>query len=373
MIVNKNLRNVRNNSKRIMCKKMKRILMVCEAFGGGVFTYVSQLCNDLVCDYDIFLAYSIRPQTPLDFKEHLDSRIHLIETKDLCVKGYSLFGILNAVKELKKITKNVKPDIIHLHSSIAGGVGRLAFSGKSIPIVYTPHGYAHILMGSGIKSKIFKMSEAILGKSRNCITLTCCKSEDDEAKKFCKRTLYIETGVNINLLKKMTMALSPVKTNRFTVITIGRICEQKQPYIFNRIAQLVPEAHFVWIGDGEMKALLENVEVTGWIPREKVLALSKSADAFVLCSRGEAVSMSLLEIMYLKKLVLVSNVMGNNSVIRDGDNGYICETAEDYATRIKEAIREYPGRMVEKAHQEVVRLYNTDVMKEKYLKFYGKL
>lgn len=23
----------------------KKILMVCEAFGGGVFTYVSQLCN----------------------------------------------------------------------------------------------------------------------------------------------------------------------------------------------------------------------------------------------------------------------------------------------------------------------------------------
>ena len=28
--------------------KKKRILMVCEAFGGGVFTYVSQLCNDMV-------------------------------------------------------------------------------------------------------------------------------------------------------------------------------------------------------------------------------------------------------------------------------------------------------------------------------------
>lgn len=27
--------------------KKKRILMVCEAFGGGVFTYVSQLCNDM--------------------------------------------------------------------------------------------------------------------------------------------------------------------------------------------------------------------------------------------------------------------------------------------------------------------------------------
>ena len=41
----------------------KKILMVCEAFGGGVFTYVSQLCNDMVDELDINLAYSIRQQT----------------------------------------------------------------------------------------------------------------------------------------------------------------------------------------------------------------------------------------------------------------------------------------------------------------------
>lgn len=33
--------------------KKKRILMVCEAFGGGVFTYVSQLCNDMVDEFDL--------------------------------------------------------------------------------------------------------------------------------------------------------------------------------------------------------------------------------------------------------------------------------------------------------------------------------
>ena len=40
----------------------KKLLMVCEAFGGGVFTYVSQLCNDMVDDFDVYLAYSLRPQ-----------------------------------------------------------------------------------------------------------------------------------------------------------------------------------------------------------------------------------------------------------------------------------------------------------------------
>ena len=53
----------------------KKILMVCESFGGGVFSYVSQLCNDMVEEFDIYLAYAIRPQTPDNYKEFLDDRI----------------------------------------------------------------------------------------------------------------------------------------------------------------------------------------------------------------------------------------------------------------------------------------------------------
>ena len=47
----------------------QKILMVCEAFGGGVFTYVSQLCNDMCDDFDVSLTYSLRPQTPKNYKE----------------------------------------------------------------------------------------------------------------------------------------------------------------------------------------------------------------------------------------------------------------------------------------------------------------
>ena len=51
---------------------------------------------------------------------------------------------------------------------------------------------------------------------------------------------------------------------------------------------------------------------------------AKGANAFVLCSLGEAIAMSLIENMYIKKLVLVSNTMGNKSVIQDGVNGWLC-------------------------------------------------
>ena len=354
---------------------MKKILMVCEAFGGGVFTYVSQLCNDMCNDFDVFLAYSLRPQTPRNYKELLDKRVCLIQVNSFSVKGLTnIPNDIKVIKELRAIERRVKPDIIHLHSSIAGGIGRLAFKGKNNTIVYTPHGYAHILMGSDKKSVIYKWMEKILGRM-NFITLTCCESEDEVAKTLCKRTAYIETGIDLADLSASLNGIEPEKNEKFTVFTLGRACVQKQPQVFNKIAVLVPEARFVWIGNGELENLLiaPNIEVTGWKPRKEALAIAKGADVFILCSLGEAIAMSLIENMYIKKLILVSNTMGNKSVIKDGVNGYVCEKAEEYAKRIKAAMKIFPKELPERAYQDVLNIYNTAEMKKKYVKLYKSI
>ena len=351
----------------------KRILIVCEAFGGGVFAYVSQLCNDMCEAFDVYLAYALRPQTPKNYKEALDEKVHLIEVKNFGKGLFNPIADVKVIRELRQIAKDVQPDVIHLHSSIAGGLGRLAYKGKQCPVVYTPHGYAHILMGKGgFKMRMYEIMEKILGK-RNCITLTCCESEDEEAKKLTKKTAYVETGINIADLSASLDGISPIKNEKFTVYTLGRTCVQKQPQLFNEIAKLVPEARFVWIGGGELDSLLDapNLELTGWKPRKEALAMGKGADAFILCSLGEAIAMSLIENMFMKKLILVSNVMGNKSVIQDGVNGYVCDTAEDFASRIKEAMVSFPSELPEKAYDDVLNIYNTEVMKNKYVAFYN--
>lgn len=352
----------------------KKILMVCEAFGGGVFAYVSQLCNDMADSFEVYLVYSLRQQTPSNYKEFLDSRIQLIEIKGFKNKeAWNILNYIRIIKELKEIERKVKPDIIHLHSSIAGGIGRLAFKGKENTVVYTPHGYAHILMGNRKKSFIYKLIEIILGKA-NCITLTCCESENEVAQKICNKAEYIDTGINIEDLSEILKQIDSVKNEEFTVFTLGRICDQKQPKLFNEVAELVPEARFVWIGNGELENQLtaSNIEITGWKSRKEALAMAKAADIFILCSCGEAIAMSLIENMFLKKLVIVSNVMGNKSVIQDGINGYICENAEDYAIKIKGAMKKFPSELIERAHQDVLNKYNTNIMKQKYVNFYNK-
>lgn len=38
----------------------KKILYIVEAMGGGVFTYIVDLANELVNSYDMYIAYAVR-------------------------------------------------------------------------------------------------------------------------------------------------------------------------------------------------------------------------------------------------------------------------------------------------------------------------
>lgn len=87
-----------------MCDKKIKILMVCESFGGGVFSYLTQLCNDLCEMFDIYLAYSVRKQTPENYELLLDSKIHLIQMKNVSSKAvFSPIHFLEQSKNLKKL------------------------------------------------------------------------------------------------------------------------------------------------------------------------------------------------------------------------------------------------------------------------------
>lgn len=83
--------------------------------------------------------------------------------------------------------------------------------------------------------------------------------------------------------------------------------------------------------------------------------------------------MCLLENMFMKKLCLVSNVMGNSSVIKDGINGYLCNSVDDYVKRIRESLANFPNDIVNNAYSDILTIYNSEVMKEKYITFYNRI
>lgn len=346
----------------------KKMLFIVEAMGGGVFTYVVDLANELVNTYDMYIAYAVRKQTPVNYMDYFDKRIHLIEVKNF---GRAIDPVKDIATffELKKIVSEIEPNVIHLHSSKAGAIGRMAFNGK-IPMFYTPHGYSFLMENyKPLKRAMFKLIEMVCAK-RNCTTISCSVGEHQETLKLTKRATYVNNGINIAELQEIIDKTEKI-THPFTVFTLGRICYQKNPTLFNTIAESLPDIKFVWIGDGELRSELKskNIEITGWIDRTTAIKYAVNADVFLLPSRWEGLPISLLESMYMKKVCVVSNVIGNRDVIHNGENGFVCMKDEDFVTAIKKC-QSGVGYLTENAYQDILKMYNTKVMAEEYRKKY---
>lgn len=346
----------------------KKILYIVEAMGGGVFTYIVDLANELVNEFDMYIAYAVRPQTPSNYRDYFDKRIHLIKVQSFCREIKPILE-LKAIKEVKAIAKEVKPDIIHLHSSKAGVIGRIAFKGKNIPLFYTPHGYSFLMANYKPAERImFKVIETVMAK-RNCTTISCSLGEHQETLKMTQNATYVNNAINVENLKKSLEKVE--KTDHpFTVFTLGRICFQKNPSLFNSIAEKMPDTKFLWIGNGELRDVLksENIEITGWINREEALKRSMNADAFILTSLWEGLPISLLEAMYMKKPCIVSDVIGNRDVIHNGENGYVCREVDEFVR----AIEERKGAYVEKAYQDLLENYEVKGQAKRYADIYRK-
>lgn len=161
------------------------------------------------------------------------------------------------------------------------------------------------------------------------------------------------------------------------VCTVGRICYQKNPALFNSVAELLPDFQFLWIGDGELRAVLKapNITVLGWMERKNAIMHLMRSDIFLLTSLWEGLPIALLEAMYLKRLCIVSDVVGNNNVIKDGLNGFICHTADEYANLIKSIINDDSKfeQITSNARKDIIDNYNADFLAEKYDAIYKEV
>lgn len=348
---------------------MLTILHIVEAFGGGVVTYLNDLTRGQ-CDkmYKVYIVYGTRYETPPNFKQMFDSRITWIEVenfrKAIGIQDYK------AYRELKNIKRRLKPDVVHLHSSKAGVMGRMLFRNKYTPLFYTPHGFAFLMQdASPLKRKFYKAVEYMCARLSHCVTVACSEGEYKEARKLGRKATFVNNGISPKelfpyLKAEKDMSPSPV------VCTIGRILPQKNPVFFNKIAEMLPSLRFVWIGDGELRYVLTapNITITGWKNRDEAIEELAQADIFLLPSLWEGLPISLLEAMYLKKLCIVSNVIGNRDVIRNGINGFIADTPQEFADIIKCMMQNSSNlrNITREAHREVLNNYNSDYLADKY-------
>lgn len=143
--------------------------------------------------------------------------------------------------------------------------------------------------------------------------------------------------------------------------------------MFNEIAKNFPNIQFTWIGDGELRNELtsENIKITGWLERQDVLKELNKNDIFILPSLWEGLPISLLEAMYMKKICIVSDVIGNRDVIKDGINGFVCNVLADYIKHIKNIQNTHKiNDIIQNECSDIKHKYNDKYMFKQYKKGY---
>lgn len=355
--------------------KRKTILHIAEAFGGGIVTFIANLANEQCKgNYRVIVAHGIRKETHANYPDFFDDRIELIKIENF-QQEINLVSEWKAICELRNIIKDTKPDVIHMHSSQSGVLGKLASIGCSAYKIYSPHGFAFLRQDvASWKLQIFKAIEKIFSTCFKCQLVASSTTEYKEALKISKKAVLVFNGINTQQLDSYFNVES--SNERPVVGMVGRALPQKNPAFFNRIAEKMPHVQFEWIGDGDLRYQLTapNIHIVGWGPREEALEYVAKSDIYIMTSLWEGMPLALLEAMYLKKPCVVTNVVGNRDVIINGENGYICNTEDEFVEKIQLLVNtpklsSYFGEM---AHQAVVEKYNSEAMAKQYEKLFIK-
>ena len=229
-----------------------KIVHVVECFAGGVFSFLSNLTNELDKEEYIVIYGTNRENTPKNFKDLFNKNVKFIEWKTAQREMNPLQDI-KALYELFTILKKIDNiDIIHLHSSKAGFLGRIVsfLLGKSKKTIYTTHAISFLRLDvSPKKRKIFIAMEKFASFFGGKI-IACSQSEKEAIEEQgIKNVTFINNGIKpLQIEKKINTS------DRITIISVGRLSIQKNPKLFNDIAlEFVdnPNIQFIWCGDGE--------------------------------------------------------------------------------------------------------------------------
>lgn len=315
---------------------MMKIVHVTEAFESGVLEFLRCLTNSIP-DMEHVIVYGRHFSFEKAYKS-FPSNVQFIPWPEINTQISPRKDLL-ALSHLIKILKSQKPiDVIHLHSSKAGILGRIAARriGQK-KVIYAPHGATFLRkdVSAFARTAFITIEKAITIFPAQVIGVS--KSEADAYRKIGIKAAHVNNG--------KFFPEPPPKTynnDSFTVVTTGRAMAQKNPALYNKIASAFtdnPKVKFLWIGDGVDRSLLDspNITVTGWVDRSEVERLLQTADMYISTALWEGLSYAVLEAMGMRLPLLLTNCPGNNDLVENGINGFLF----DYPAQAIDFINQY--------------------------------
>ncbi len=242
-----------------------------------------------------------------------------------------------AIRIIKELVEEFKPDLVACHSTAAGFIGRITIR-NSVPTIYTAHGWS---FEPG--TPFWRRFPGILAEKY--------------AANFCKKIICVSKntrriGIKFRIANQDKMVViyngieksdlqKNVENSKLKIIFVGRFSKQKNPELLIRAASRLPnnllkQIEILLIGNGQKTYLINNliklnknlfVKIFPSVNRDGIIQLLQDSDIFVLSTNWEGLPYSILEAMSVGLPVIATDVGGINELV-DSSCGFLIERGD---------------------------------------------
>ena len=249
-----------------------------------------------------------------------------------------------AYRQLVDLLGDIKPDIMHSHSSKAGILARQAAAKVGrIRIVHTVHGLPYHRYGSWWRNRLYvalerraaAVSDAMISVA-DAMTAQALAAGVGVAEQYTTIHSGIETAA---FLARPALADELHRSMRLPdgavlVTQVSRLAELKgHRYILAAAAKIADRrVHFCLVGDGKLRRDIEaeigrmglagRFRLTGLLPPEQIPAVMHASDIVVHCSLREGLARAIPQAMLAGRPVVSFDVDGAREVV-DSQTGIL--------------------------------------------------
>lgn len=334
---------------------MKKILyFITTSDWGGASRYVYDLCKYEIGEGNkVYLVVGSNGELSREVRK-LGIKVYIVSSVR---RNISPLNDVKAILSLRRLVKKLKPDIIHLNSSKAGVIGRVACIGlKSIKVIFTVHGWAFTDgVPSLIKRKLYRLIERAVSPLTDFFI--CVSNFDlkigikNKVLTQKSKAIVIHNGSPVpEYNKRVEIPQYPIK-----IIMVARFSNQKdQLSVIEAVSHLPLNIYRVtFIGEGENLAkcqkrvselrLENNIKFEGF--KRNVAKYLLKSDVFVMTSFYEGLPLSIIEAMSYGLPIIASDVGGNSELVKNNVNGYLIKNRQELEEKLNYLITN-PNRII---------------------------
>jgi glycosyltransferase involved in cell wall biosynthesis len=368
----------------------RRVLIVITtiAFGGAEAQAASLAIELKARGWQVAIACLVNPKVDVT---HLKSQGFAVHSLNMSTGVPDIRGVFG----LRSLIRSFQPDVVHCHMFHANLLGRITRLFCRIPVlICTAHNIKETSRRGGPtwhKELLYRVTDRLADQT----TIICQAAFDRYVRVGAvprKRLQVIPNGVDTAVfsrseeLRRSTreaLGIGP----EFTWLAVGRLVKQKDyPTLFRALALLDPMTFLVLIAgsgplEGELRkecaehGLSGNVRFCG--SRKNILDLYNAADAFVMSSEFEGLSVALLEAASMELPAVVTRVGGNPEIVIDNLTGYLVppRAPAQLAAALRRLMLASPGQraaMSRAARQYCQQHYRLETIVNQWIELYGK-